>query len=541
VSFTRVGDVFTIVRGQEGTTAKEHDQDDRFQLCLQYSADDPADIWNDLLINYTGINSSLIPLADWQTETTTYNGRVYGAVITEPTPVVQLVNELLEQAATSMWWDDLAQLIRIRVLRGVDVNATEYGRSVILLNSFNAKDQPNKRVSQVWTYYGQKDPTKKLDERNNYRSTLATIDPDSETNHNSEPSVKEIFSRWIPAFSRDGAETLNKLILSRYAEPPRLLGFRLMRDSGIFEPEPAGGYKVSDLMLQDATGAPAIVDVQAVSVKPANDFITVTAEEVLYSQTIAPPDPTIKPITIGFNKNNINLRSIFNDTWGSADSGDTVNVTIESGVIIGSTSTGAYAFDTGTWPAGITINIVNNGRIQGRGGKGGNGANIKAAAQDGFNGEDGGNAILVRYDIDLDNTDGEIFAGGGGGGGGGSYPTIIGTPFGPLDVYVPGAGGGGGAGTVDAPGGQGGSNNVGERSGDGNSGTKDAGGLGGNSFLYSIKSGGDGGGIALLGSTGVKPASGGDGGSGGLPGDAIVQSGGTVTISGAGDIRGAIV
>ena len=59
--------------------------------------------------------------------------------------------------------------------------------------------------------------------------------------------------------------------------------------------------------------------------------------------------------------------------------------------------------------------------------------------------------------------------------------------------------------------------------------------------------GGDGGGPGLSGSSGTAGVANGtntgvtSGGAGGSPGDAIVQTTGTATITGTGDIRGAVV
>lgn len=88
-----------------------------------------------------------------------------------------------------------------------------------------------------------------------------------------------------------------------------------------------------------------------------------------------------------------------------------LTVTVNSGVKIGSTTTAAYAFDTGNgFPVGTEINLVNNGKIYG---KGGNGGAI------GTPGGAGGPALIARLTLTLTNND--TIGGGGGGGGGGSY------------------------------------------------------------------------------------------------------------------------
>lgn len=91
-------------------------------------------------------------------------------------------------------------------------------------------------------------------------------------------------------------------------------------------------------------------------------------------------------------------------------------VTINSGVYVYSTSTGAYAFQTGsTFSSGSLLALVNNGTILGMGGKGGDGSN---ASLGGLNGYVAGPALLAQYAITVTNNG--VISGGGGGGGGGN-------------------------------------------------------------------------------------------------------------------------
>lgn len=87
---------------------------------------------------------------------------------------------------------------------------------------------------------------------------------------------------------------------------------------------------------------------------------------------------------------------------------------------------------TGVFPAGSTLQLINNGRIQGAGGKGGwynsNKTNTLPVA--------GGNALTLQYATQLTNTSGLIFGGGGGGGGSAEWG-------GENDNNAPGGGGAG--------------------------------------------------------------------------------------------------
>lgn len=134
----------------------------------------------------------------------------------------------------------------------------------------------------------------------------------------------------------------------------------------------------------------------------------------------------------------------------------TVNLTINSGVYVYSTSTATAGLTVGAFTTGDAINITNNGFIMGMGGVGGKSA---APVTPGA----GGPAVSIGYSCSLVNN--SYIGGGGGGGGGGN------------------AGGGGGAG--------GGVGGVGAFSGAGGAGGGP--GVAGSAGAVSTDSGGGGG------------------------------------------------
>lgn len=125
--------------------------------------------------------------------------------------------------------------------------------------------------------------------------------------------------------------------------------------------------------------------------------------------------------TISSNTTNYNLKSAAIAAGWDQVKVLAATITINSGVYVYSTSTGSYAFDTGsTFPTGSTLALINNGTIIGRGGDGGNGGNGSAAVPTqniAAPGSSGGPAFIARYAISVTNN-GTIGGGGGGGGGG---------------------------------------------------------------------------------------------------------------------------
>lgn len=250
-------------------------------------------------------------------------------------------------------------------------------------------------------------------------------------------------------------------------------------------------------------------------------------------------------LTLSSNTNNYN---IFNSKGGSYVAGKSnVTLTINSGVTVGSTSTGAYALDTGSgWASGDTVTVVNNGTVKGRGANGGAGGNatyvsgndssVVGTWTNGGNGATGGPAFRAQFATTFTNN-GSVYGGGGGGGGGGSYYASLGKSV----SNVAGGGGGGGAGVNGGSGGSGGTaSGLGlDSSGvSGSSGSATSGGGGGNGGTQ-FTNGGNGGGLGSNGSAGLTSVTDnvavwrhGNGGSGGTRG--YYQVGASFINSGSG-------
>lgn len=163
-------------------------------------------------------------------------------------------------------------------------------------------------------------------------------------------------------------------------------------------------------------------------------------------------------LTISSNTNNYNIFSNRGGTYSAGKSN--ITLTVNSGVTVGSTSTGTYALDTGTgWASGDTITIVNNGLVIGKGGNGGTGGSGSVtssavfSSSAGTNGSNGGHAFRSQFATTITNNG--TFAGGGGGGGGGGVMFLNDTKTANRSVQA-GGGGGGGAGVTSSSGGGGG-------------------------------------------------------------------------------------
>lgn len=532
-AYQQSGDTLTIVRGQLNTEAINHEAQDRVQVVLSYQAMDVALIIKDLLVTYANVDPAYIPISKWQTETASFLNRVFTAHIAEPNGVGSLIKELIEDAALSVWWDDETPELELRVLRAVSTDAFTFDENTYMESSFSSREQPTERVSQVWRYFAQRNPLERLDNEDNYRSCAVALDLQSETDEGS-PAIHKIFSRWIPFGGRSVADKANQLYLSRFVVPPRLFKFSVFRND-LIEPQLGQGYLIKGLGIQDDTGAAVTAPLQVTRLNPGDTQFDCEAQEMLIAEQ-EPEDLTDRVIIIDSNTNNVNLRTLHDNLYPpptDQDVIDGVNLTcyVEAGVVVGTLTPGNQslvgdpAFDVDDdWPVGFPITLVVNGRIQGKGGRGGS-VSTTAAVR---NGVEGGPALYTRFPINLEVSTGEIWGGGGGGGSGAINSGGAGTC---------GCGGGGGAGTIAGNGGFG-AICGGVQADPGDAGTATAGGAGGSGS--GTNSGGVGGGPGLAGSQGGNTGGGvtiprGTGAAAGasIDGDSFV----TIT-AGPGDLRG---
>ena len=124
------------------------------------------------------------------------------------------------------------------------------------------------------------------------------------------------------------------------------------------------------------TGAISLNDATVRAISPAGSASSATAISLssVYSYGYNP--------TIAANVTNYNMKSAAIAAGWDQRRQLNMSVTINSGIYVYSTSTGAYAFQTGsTFPTGSYLGLTNNGVIRGKGGDGGAGGASVTASQ----------------------------------------------------------------------------------------------------------------------------------------------------------------
>jgi hypothetical protein len=216
-----------IVRGTDGTTAETHSIGDRAQLCYRVTAVPCWEVAQELLQTYAGVPATYIDAVAWADEYNSYLPSMTATtLITEPTGVNQLLGELCQQYLFDIWWDERDQEIKFKALRSSTTAPYILNDKQNIMPGWTTKVDMGQRVSEVWVFYKQKDPTKKLDDTKNYSAVHIIDDPSLElAKKYGSPAIKMIFSRWLES----DAQCIQLVFryLARYQDGAKYIKFRL--------------------------------------------------------------------------------------------------------------------------------------------------------------------------------------------------------------------------------------------------------------------------------------------------------------------------
>jgi hypothetical protein len=517
---SRTGDVVSgITRGVNNTTAKAHSANDTVQLCKVYTNKKAYEITEDLLKNFAGIDPSFIDSAKWQLEDDTFINNLYNTETTEPTGVEKLIKELAEQAGFYIWPDTRFSSIEFRAIKPPPASAVTLTDDDFIENSLRVQQNEKERLNQVLVYFGRINPTEKLDEEKNYSRLF--IDPNlisQGPNAFDDVRSKTIFSRWILKTDEPAVTDVTDRILKLFEFPPIIVTGEM--DANRLDVWVGDYVKLQIRLIQNDTGAKRLLNMLVEKIQ--ENQAGTKARYTLREQRTAIFEPGTFEMFISENVSLYNLKEEFDLLFGETLDPIDLVVTIQSGVVVSGESFAGPSFDTGLFPFGSTIRLINNGRIQGTGGDGGSVRFIGGNYFSGFGGG-GRTALKVQSPITLENN-GEVWGGGGGGGPGFVEPILP-----PRLIPINAGGGGGGAGSPPGQGGTGGGSTPGGQGDDGEDGTTELG-------------GGGGGGTACFGGDGGDPGEdGADGGcqadTGGDAGEAV-DGDSLVTYDPVGDIKG---
>lgn len=522
--------VMTVTRNQFGTIPTEHAINATVQRCIAYVDTNIINIIDDLIRNHTDIDQTYIPTVDWSALASgQLNLFSLTNIIAKETEVKKMLNELIQIAGLTMYVDVVAREIVITATPNFDDPVIVFDSVEHLeVGTLDIKNDFTKLVTRQLVQWAPKNYSST--EASNYTKSfrVAAILEELPDRLGTKSEGKEIISRWIPNTTNGNqiATGIAQRNVSRFSQVPTKVSFEVdskyigdlengkrMWIGSVFQLKtPAKVYSSSGFVSE-------VLTCQCTSVSAANKADKWKVEGISYRANIPPNADYYIPAGTYTDY-------VLSDNFDFSEAREYI-VVISSGANFGASSTLNIAFRQGTFAAGATLRLINQGQIIGAGGAGGSGGNAESIGGScfpsaGTDGIAGGTAIEFSTDVIIDNSFGLIGGGGGGGGGAGGFCSG--------SFAFGGQGGGGGQGRTPGAGGSGGVgiNPSGETdAADGQSATVNAPGI-----------------LANKGGTLGQKGADGFGCVGGAAGAAIITNGNVITITAgnnAEQIRGAIV
>lgn len=263
MAFDRAGDVFTVTRGQRGTTAATHSQGDTVQEVLTFRNASIGTFVHTLVEDYTDTPadylSSTIKAAN-NAEVARWGAsvRIYTDIVA-PTPVANLLAEVSDLGC-SVWGDDEARAINIKMNRPID------GEAVVSVNSRNIKDisqedNDEKRLTQVLFCAKRNDVTKFSNDPADYAIKILTVDVDAYNDHGGKVRTRTICTRLLDQGDETTVSIAGTRLLRRFRVSPKAITIKLDASMGAIGLTDAIECTHADLADGDGLAKPTLVQV----------------------------------------------------------------------------------------------------------------------------------------------------------------------------------------------------------------------------------------------------------------------------------------
>lgn len=200
VAYVRTGAVLTLTRAQFGTVADDHSAGDTIQQCRAWSNAPVTTILQDVLVDYGGVDPSDLALGEWATEQATWlNLYDLSGILTKPTKVIDVLQELLETIAGIIWWDDQLGMVRVRAVRPAVSAIGTWTDPFHLTKPVTVKRDLSQRVSRTDALISLRAATRDPKDAASYRiRVVGAAMGEGATEHGSE-QLKVIATRWLAA------------------------------------------------------------------------------------------------------------------------------------------------------------------------------------------------------------------------------------------------------------------------------------------------------------------------------------------------------
>lgn len=233
---------------QEGATVQE---------CILFDGVRLDEVMLVLLRDYTMIPAGFLDATQWAAEADVWFATYYlSALITEPTEVTALLEELCQHLAI-IWWNERTSKITLTAIKPASGALPVFSdTSNIIADSVGIGKDIEARMSQVWIYYAMRSPVIENEKKLfNYRFVKVSADLDAELpDEYGQPAIRQIRSRWLSPSQDSLAAEITSRLLAEYRDTKTILDVAVdSKDDGVWT---AGFVRCSTRYRQGVTGDP---------------------------------------------------------------------------------------------------------------------------------------------------------------------------------------------------------------------------------------------------------------------------------------------
>ncbi len=204
-----------ITRGRGGTSGAAHSAGASVQRC-EYFSDTARNLYETLITTYGGVDSTYINTTAWDALATVWFVQTYSRYVVKPTGLTTLLNQLMIETQSFVWWDEENSLFQLGAVKPADTGLSTYDEdSHIIAGSVDIQELTDQRVSDVVVYYNPITPFESEDPQ--YWSSYEDYDPYAESaNQYGSGKQKTFYAYWIGTSGQ--AAMLSGRHLARYRD-----------------------------------------------------------------------------------------------------------------------------------------------------------------------------------------------------------------------------------------------------------------------------------------------------------------------------------
>lgn len=273
--------LLNVTKGQFGTTPANHLTGDGITKLFGISAKNVVDALADLIINWGGVDPSLLAydavqtvptgvpdIWDIELEQWLQSIDIYG-VIHADSGLTKILNDICMQTGIVLWWNSTAGKIYINAnkFRLAAEDQPLITDDHISEGTFGMKEERRAFISQVWTYYGLINPLRSI-EPANFKNAHVGINSDLESgNALGKAQIVVKYANWLEAGSLGVVLTLSTRLLNESSFPRYRFSFSVHWEQ--WQDLRLGDYfYLQTRYLQSATGQVQIVRCRIVKIYP---------------------------------------------------------------------------------------------------------------------------------------------------------------------------------------------------------------------------------------------------------------------------------